>query len=40
MGSQGSDTFWISVDPNNPPDWLIDCGGDLKKSFEILDSIS
>lgn len=39
-GASGRDTAWITVAPNNPPTWLIDCGGTLDQAFEVLRSIS
>ena len=39
-GGLGTDTFWFSVDPNNPPDWLVDCGGSLDEAFRVLRSLS
>jgi len=35
-GLKGSDTYWISVDPSNPPDWLRGCGGTLRAAYEII----
>ncbi|NUM46438.1 MAG: hypothetical protein HUU38_17180 [Anaerolineales bacterium] len=35
-GAKGTDTFWFSVKPNNPPDWLLSTGGTLNEAFEIL----
>ena len=40
LGSQGTDTFWISVTPNDPDDWLLECGGSLRLANEILSSLS
>ena len=35
-GRQGTDTFWLSVDPTDPPDWLWACGGTLANVFPLL----
>ncbi len=35
-GRAGTDTFWFSVDPTHPHDWLRTCGGDLDDAMRIL----
>lgn len=40
MGARGTDTFWISVTPNDPPEWLSECGGSLREAYEILRNLS
>lgn len=35
-GRRGVDTFWLSVDVANPPEWLAPCGGTLAKAYEIM----
>ena len=35
-GHHGSDTFWVSVDPTRPHDWLRTCGGGLDDAMRIL----
>lgn len=35
-GRAGRDTFWITLDPNDPPEWLGQCGGRLREAFRIL----
>lgn len=35
-GAKGTDTFWFSVNPNQPPVWLLGTGGTLNDAFEIL----
>lgn len=35
-GKGGTDTFWFSVDPAAPSDWLTRCGGSLERAAEIL----
>ncbi len=35
-GASGTDTFWFSVKPNSPPDWLMGTGGTLNEAFELL----
>ena len=32
----GRDSFRLSFAPNDPPDWLRDCGGKLRDAFRIL----
>lgn len=39
-GQEGSDTFWLSVDINNPESWLQQCGGSLTEAFQILQHVS
>jgi hypothetical protein len=39
-GSKGQDTAWIEVNPQEPPDWLIPCGGTLDKAFAVLKNLS
>ena len=38
-GRAGTDTFWFSVDPTQPADWLSACGGSLSKVFELLQTV-
>lgn len=35
-GARGTDTFWFEVNPDTPPEWLINYGGTLDKAFEVL----
>jgi len=35
-GKGGTDTFWLSFKPTEPPEWLRTCGGGLADAFEIL----
>lgn len=39
-GAQGSDTFWFSVVPDEPHDWLKGCGGTLDEAFSVLKGLS
>lgn len=39
-GSGGQETAWFSVNPNNPPDWLLPYGGTLDRAFVVLNSLS
>lgn len=39
-GSSGQDTAWFSVNPNNPPEWILNCGGTLDEAYKILKSLS
>lgn len=36
MGRRGTDTFWLSFDPGNPPTWLHMYGGRLSEAYRIL----
>jgi len=38
-GQTGSDTAWLSVDPNNVPEWLKPQGGSLRQGFKVLLSL-
>jgi len=38
-GQSGTDTAWLSVDPNNVPDWLRHQGGTLRQGLEVLKSL-
>lgn len=35
-GKGGTETFWFSVNPNKPPQWLTNCGGTLESAFNII----
>lgn len=35
-GAGGTDTFWLSVVADDPPDWLSPYGGSLSRAFERL----
>jgi len=35
-GAGGTDTFWISVPRDDPPQWLKPYGGTLAKTFQLL----
>jgi hypothetical protein len=35
-GKIGTETFWLSFPVNNPPDWLIECGGSLSRANIVL----
>ena len=39
-GSAGQETAWITVNPQSPPDWLLDCGGTLDQAYLVLKSLS
>ena len=39
-GSQGQETAWFSVNPENPPIWLNSYGGTLEKAFSVLKPLS
>ena len=38
-GAGGTETFWFSVNPENPPEWLDDHGGSLDDALVILKKI-
>lgn len=38
-GRMGTDTFWLSFEPDNPPSWLAPCGGRLSAAFAVLRSL-
>lgn len=35
-GKGGTDTFWLSFEAANPPDWLRPCGGRLGDAYDML----
>jgi hypothetical protein len=35
-GRAGSDTAWLSVNPNNVPEWLKHQGGTLRQGYQVL----
>lgn len=35
-GKGGTDTFWLSFEASNPPEWLAPCGGRLAAAYEIM----
>lgn len=35
-GRGGTDTFWLSVQPELPPAWLVPYGGRLREAYEIM----
>jgi hypothetical protein len=35
-GKRGTDTFWLSFKPSDPPGWLVSCGGRLAEAYTIL----
>jgi len=39
-GSKGQDTAWFEVNPQEPPDWLLPCGGTLDRAFSVLKNLS
>ena len=39
-GAAGQDTAWFSVNPQDPPEWIKQCGGSLEKAFIVLKSLS
>lgn len=38
-GKAGIDTFWLSVLPSDPQDWLSSCGGTLAEAYQILQAV-
>ena len=39
-GSSGQETAWLTVKPNDPPSWLLECGGTLDQAYKVLKSLS
>lgn len=39
-GRTGTDTFWLSFAPTNPPQWLEPCGGTLAKANAVLQRVA
>lgn len=39
-GAKGTETAWFLVYPDNPPPWLIGCGGTLEQAYAVLRSLS
>lgn len=39
-GTEGKETAWITVNPQNPPEWLAPYGGSLDKAYSVLKSLS
>src|SRR5258706_2106950 len=39
-GSLGQETAWLTVKPNDPPSWLLKCGGTLEQAYKVLKSLS
>jgi hypothetical protein len=35
-GREGTDTFWLSLDPTSSPEWLNICGGRLAAAYDIM----
>ena len=38
-GASGTETFWFSVNPDNPPEWLEPLGGTLESALVVLRSL-
>jgi site-specific DNA-methyltransferase (adenine-specific) len=34
--SQHKSEYWISFDPNKPPEWLKNCGGSLENAYQVI----
>ncbi len=39
-GAGGKETSWIHVNPNNPPQWLSESGGNLDDAFRIIHALT
>lgn len=39
-GSEGTETAWLLVKPENPPEWLSGLGGSLEEAYAVLKSLS
>jgi hypothetical protein len=35
-GSRGKETAWVTINPRNPPKWVIPYGGKLEDAFRVL----
>lgn len=35
-GQAGQDTVWLSIDPSNPPSWIVGCDGSLEAALARL----
>ena len=39
-GSNSKETAWLTVKPDNPPEWLMNCGGTLEEAYLVLRGLS
>lgn len=39
-GATGTETAWLSVNPKEPPEWLMSTGGSLEDAFNVLRGLS
>lgn len=39
-GLAGQETAWLTVNPQTPPTWLNQCGGNLDQAYKVLKSLS
>lgn len=39
-GLSGQETAWLTVSPQNPPEWLTKCGGKLEDAYKVLLGLS
>ncbi len=39
-GAGGQETAWITINPQNIPTWLSDCGGTLTNAYDVLKNLS
>lgn len=39
-GLSGQDTAWFAVNPREPLEWLLPCGGSLEQAYLVLKSLS
>ena len=39
-GARGTETFWFSVNPDKPPEWISNLGGSLESALKLLQKIS
>jgi len=35
-GKRGTDTFWLTIGPSNPPQWLQPYGGELARAYDVI----
>jgi len=38
-GSKSKETSWITIDPNEPPEYIKNCGGSLSVAYSILEKL-
>jgi hypothetical protein len=36
---QHKSEYWVSFDPNKPPEWVKGCGGSLEEAYQVLKNL-